>query len=191
MLNVDTFKKTLSNAMQVYYLKKDYSPDESIVSFDEKNKLETLEFILKHPICFDSFYEDYPGFKDNYDILDRVDNIDIKLLLFYIKSTFENRSIALGKEKFINSFSFNDTDQNAIKALDEFIKESVVKGKAGRISTTCTDFDEFVLSNQRLGDIYRTLSNSSNYASNYIAASLKEKSSYKKRSSEFEINYAK
>lgn len=191
MLNVDTLKKTLSNAMQVYYLKKDYSPDESIVSFDEKNKLETLEFILKHPICFDSFYEDYPGFKDNYDILDRVDNIDIKLSLFYIKSTFENRSIALGNEKFINSFPFNDADQEAINALDEYIEELKAGGKNARISTTCKTFDELISSNQRLGDIYWTLSKSSNYASKYIAVSLKEKSSYKKRSSEFEINYAK
>lgn len=191
MLNVDTFKKTLSKAIQVYYLKKDYSPDESIISFDEKNKLETLEFILKHPICFDSFYEDYPGFKDNYDILDRVDNIDIKLSLFYIKSTFENRSIALGKEKFLSSFSFNDSDQEAINALNEYIDELKAGGDNARISTTCKTFDELISSNQRLGDIYWTLSNSSNYASKYIAVSLKEKSSYKKRSSEFEINYAK
>lgn len=186
---VSNFTKALLNALMVYYLKNDYTPDESIISFNKDNKVKTFDIIVNHSLAFDSFYDYYPGFKESYDILNRIDNHIIKMLLFYIKNTLDNRSIGFAKTIQKDSFFFNDVDQDAMKALDEFIEESVVKGKTGRIKTTCTTFDEFVSSNQRFGDIYRTLRDSSNYASNFIAASLKEKSVYRKILQAFEIDY--
>ncbi len=163
------FVETLLN----YYLNENWMIDEKIISLKKNGSEGMLDnFLSNH--TFESFYNNYEGFKENYDCLKRSDDIKIKFAVDVIKKSLENGTL---KKRIYFSISDDwpqNEERNSIIYFIDLAKEE-------KVYTKYESAPEFI-------NNYRILVNSQDVKCNAFAKMLKDNN---KVPSQFDIKATK
>ena len=148
--NSNDIKKYFVQALLKYYLKINGDVDKDIISIEPIDNMNLFDYLIStNP--FESLYNGYNDFKDNYDKLKESNIYELNFLAEEIKRCINNHDFKLG-----NTFKFNLDEWNISNEEREAINFFSTNEETFKYSNNIEDYDI----STDLGKYYNILKNS-------------------------------